>query len=110
MNDLSAFQTPARAAAFEPERVFPTAPKPQPPAKRRKFGDKLRELQERRRLRALDRRQERLGAAGRMHTRWEANGGRSARRADRRLRALCLHGAGQRDGPRAARDLRGAGL
>ncbi len=73
MNDLSAFQTPARAAAFEPERIFPTAPKPQPPAKRRKFGDKLRELQERRRLRALDRRQERLGAAGRMHTRWEAN-------------------------------------
>ena len=77
MNDLSAFQTPARAGTFEPERIFPTAPKqqPQPQKKRVKLRDRLRAWEKGHRVRTRDRREERLGAAGRIHTRWEANGG-----------------------------------
>ncbi len=73
MNDLPTFGAPLRAAAFEPERLFPIAPKPQPQRRRVKLRDTLRAFQQDRRLRALDRREAQVGAAGRIHMRWEAD-------------------------------------
>lgn len=80
MNEFAVFEPPARAVAFEPERIFPTAPKPQPQPKRRKWRDKLRDWERAYRRGTRDQREEQLGAAGRVHTRWEANDGAHAER------------------------------
>jgi hypothetical protein len=60
---------------LEAEQIFPTAPKPAPQKTRVKLRHRLRQWRELRRLLEADRREERLGVAGRNHTTWETNDG-----------------------------------
>jgi lipopolysaccharide biosynthesis protein len=71
VNDFAPPNTPVRVVAFVPERIFPTAPKPGPQKKRLKLRHRLRQWPELRRRRMADRREESLGADGRIHTRWD---------------------------------------
>jgi Rhamnan synthesis protein F len=73
VNDLAAPTTPARETSLEPERIFPTAPKPLIEKKRVKLLRKLRQLPARYRQRSAEQREEGLGTAGRILARWAGN-------------------------------------